>query len=251
MSFRTRKEIANEIRELTTESGFPYTFAHLVRRYLFFDPDEIADTNWQERLTSKEFAFVGGLMVSCDFSLEQPTGVSMLAQSRRLERLLEELHDAHSEWRKGAATQSRPSVAEPIFYGADGAYDFQYLQFARRKYAGDYSWFRENVGFDPDFAESFARYLKRLVEMKANTKRVPTTQGELCDLMLETFCFRMDELHDFDADLVRAFLDKFSLTPGSVNKNLELPGQFNELDARPIIKLRGRPILDFRRVSAV
>ena len=257
MSSRTREEITTEIRELTKEPGFPYTFAFLVRRYLFFDQREVADMNWRERLTSKELAFVGGLLVSHDFSLAHPTESALLTQSKRIEQLLSKLHDAHSAQLQtvatlsekdrvqpdviaqhlGTAIRSGSSVAESVFYGSDGAYDFQYLRFARRKYAGDYAWFRQKIGFDPDFSESMTRFLMQLVEVKANSMTPPESHGQICDIRLDTFCVRLEDLKDFDPSRARAFLDRFSVKPGSVNANLELPGQFNELDARPIIRL--------------
>jgi len=41
---------------------------------------------------------------------------------------------------------SGQGMVEPIFYGGPGAYIFQYLEMARKRYAADEAWFQDQVG---------------------------------------------------------------------------------------------------------
>jgi hypothetical protein len=130
-------------------------------------------------------------------------------------------------------------MTEPIFYGGSGAYDFQYLDFAARKYAADRVWIREHVGIDIPEMGPISRELKTLHEDKRNSQS-PIKRGEfskLCTAALSIFSFEEADLEKFGTDAATAFLKVFSLLPGKVNSNLQLAGQFNELQSRPIVQL--------------
>ena len=84
----------------------------------------------------------------------------------RTEALLKELHQAMmqpamSELQTALAdpakatnrridSQTPPTMREPIFYGAESAYSFQYRDFAVQKYVRDKDWLDKNKGFSPE-----------------------------------------------------------------------------------------------------
>lgn len=130
-------------------------------------------------------------------------------------------------------------MTEPIFYGGSGAYDFQYLDFAAQKYAADSKWIRDHMGIDIPQMGGIARELKSLHEGKYNSQE-SIKRGEfpkLCAAALSIFSFDEADLQKFGSDPVKAFVRAFSLIPGKVNSSLHLPGQFNELQSRPIVQL--------------
>jgi hypothetical protein len=130
-------------------------------------------------------------------------------------------------------------MTEPIFYGGSGAYDFQYLEFAAEKYGADSKWIREHTGIDVLQMGQIARELKTLHEHKYNSQE-PIKAAEfpkLCTAALSIFSFEEADLQKFGSDLAKAFVRAFSLMPGKVNSDLKLPGQFNEVQSRPIVKL--------------
>jgi hypothetical protein len=86
---------------------------------------------------------------------------------------------------------------------------------------------------------SIARELKRLHEHKYNTKQPLRSEdfSKVCAEALSVFCFEESDLQQFGTETVRGFLEAFSLKAGAINSDLELPGQYNQLQSRPIVVL--------------
>ena len=55
------------------------------------------------------------------------------------------LHKSYEEW-----INSGLGMVEPIFYGGEGAYDFQYLEMASKTYAADEQWIQNHTGDNLD-----------------------------------------------------------------------------------------------------
>jgi hypothetical protein len=53
-------------------------------------------------------------------------------------------------------------LREPIFYGGNSAYDFQYPEFTEKKYANDRDWLLTHKGFDISTALSVADAVHKL-----------------------------------------------------------------------------------------
>jgi hypothetical protein len=129
-------------------------------------------------------------------------------------------------------------VTEPIFYGGSGAYDFQYLDFAVDKYQQDAEWITRHIGIAIPEMSNIARELKALNEHKFNTRPARSRSfAEICSAALSILCFEEQDLRHFGDDQVKAFIKAFSLTPGDVNRKLDFPGQFNQLQSNPIVRL--------------
>ena len=126
-------------------------------------PDEIADIDWRQRLNVQELSFLLGLMVKHPLVLTAPLSEETASEQAVIaSALLEELHSAHMfsrpeaaghhlDAQKWAADAGRSyddwmasgrGMVEPIFYGDDGAYDFQYLEIAEKRYRNDEPWIR-------------------------------------------------------------------------------------------------------------
>jgi len=58
------------------------------------------------------------------------------------------------------------ALREPIFYGGESAYNFQYEELALQKYGADNDWLNSNVGFPIDEACIVARKLGELQMQK-------------------------------------------------------------------------------------
>jgi hypothetical protein len=253
------RTIIDKIEALTRCPGFIYTMALILLRDLFFSPAEAADINWRDHLNFQELTFLSGLLVKSEPNLSVPTEAESANWFRQTYQLFDELHKKHQEhfyqqlegrMKRGLRPTdpvqdyrqtfgSGTMMTEPIFYGGSGAYDFQYLEFATRKYAADSNWIRERMGIDIAEMAQICRELKTLHENKFNSQP-PIKQGEfskLCAAALSIFSFDAADLDKFGIDEVDAFLKAFSLAPGKVNSNLQLPGQFNELQSRPVVRL--------------
>ncbi len=127
-------------------------------------------------------------------------------------------------------------MVEPIFYGGSGAFDFQYWDLAPRRYRLDEDWITANKGVSMDAAAEIVVRLKRLKE--PSLTKEPKDFAELCEAVLDMFCFEKADLSDDPPEVREAFLAAFSLEPGLANGSLTEPGQYNELESHPLIHLK-------------
>lgn len=246
-----------KIEELTTEPGFIYTLAFILLRDLFLDPTTLAEIDWQDHLNVQELTFLIGLLVKRPINLEIPSEEDSARRFEEVYRLFLELHKDHSHrfFEKLGDHIKHPTpnesiednyrrmfgdgklMTEPIFYSGSGAHDFQYLEFAAEKYREDEPWILDHVGIPVAVMADIARKVKKLHEHKLAT-HPGIDRGDfsqMCTVLLSVLCFEAQDLAD--ATYADAFIQAFSLTPGAANVRLQVPGQYNELQARPIVEL--------------
>ena len=247
------------IEALVQEPGYIYTMALILLRDLFFDPEEAADINWQERLNVQELTLLAGLLVKRPIDLTMPSEEESAKRIERTYELFLELHQKHAQRvakrledyisRKDSQDSMEEGyrsmfgagamMTEPMWYSGSGAYDFQYLSFAIKKYQSDESWILQHVGIDVTLMSHIAAELKKLNERKfAGRPRLEAGDfPEICEFALSVFCVDTKELAQIAGDKASAFVTAFSLTPSEVNAGLAVPGQYNALQARPIVCL--------------
>jgi len=161
-SSRSKQQIIQAIEQEARQPGFLYTLAFLCYRDLFVDPREATEKNWHECLSHQELGFLTGLMVKQPLSTVYPSEDAWENQISAVDALFRELHDAYNapmiesfkSLSIAAAAQPEQSpppspttpygagdfFAEGIFYDGSGAYDFQYLDLAVRRYEKDAQW---------------------------------------------------------------------------------------------------------------
>jgi hypothetical protein len=252
--------VVAKIESLTREPGFVYTLALILMRDLFLTPEDIAEINPREHLNIQELTFLVGLLVKSEIDFTVPSEDQSAQRFELTYELFEDLHRKYHEpfieemgrlAQNGRGNETREenyrrifgagtAVSEPIFYAASGAYDFQYLDLAVDKYQHDSAWIKEHIGVDVRVMAEIARELKRLHEVRFNDliDGPPAQFSDMCQGAFSIFCFEEKDLGQFGTAEVVAFLKAFSLTPGEANAKLQLPGQFNELQSKPIIDLR-------------
>jgi hypothetical protein len=141
-----------------------------------------------DRLIRTEIATLIGLMVRAPRDLTIPDGNTLKTYIERTEALLKELHDALNEPSKaelqkafadpGKAKEFNPfahanALREPIFYGAESAYSFQYRDLSVEKYARDEEWLRKQKGFTAKDARNVVAALSEFL----NDKLLETLKG--------------------------------------------------------------------------
>jgi hypothetical protein len=245
------------LEALVREPGFLYTYAWIIRHDLYLDPAEAVEVDWRTRLSFQELSFLGGLLVKAPVQTEPiPTAAVVADQAERTYQLFAELHDSYmtdfarslgdllggsdqdpeSLHAAGASLVSGgEAMAEAIFYGGSGAYDFQYLELSAQRYRRDAEWLNAHIGFTIDAGADMAAALRR--------RRDAFRAGKIEDfegasrLLLDALCFTADDLREFGRAEAKAFLDAFSLTPGTVNVTLASPGEYNALNSHPFVRL--------------
>ena len=252
---RAEREVIAELESLSQNDGFIYTFCGLVLNSLFMSPDEVADFNWDQRLNVQELAFLLGLMVKRPLTLTIPLSPERSeTQFNTTLGLFRELHSAYGfspgspyiETRQNLEDyvqyydgwmDSGRGMVEPIFYGGEGAYDFQYLEMAERRYRDDRNWLEHHLGTSFDVILEIARQLTQLSTARVNSTRFEESFETLCSQYLEIFSFSPEDISNVADDAIDNFLQAFSLTPGEENNGIGTIGDYNRVHSHPVIQL--------------
>ena len=248
----------SDIESLSQEQGFIYTFAFMVYRALCYSPEEIPDIDWNERPNLREMALVLGLMAKHPLMIEYPASSEQFhSQVIRATELLEDLHNQHAFVQIFDSNEIRPQqlekeelaellerwaasgqrMVEPIFYGDEGAFDFQYLEMASKRYAKDGEWIERHKGLGWDVVISLAKRLKNTLDEKVNGIRLCPDFEKVLDEYLAAFSFESDDFEDISLETFSAFVRAFGLTPGTTNGHLLGVGDYNEITSHPILQL--------------
>lgn len=158
---RSEAEILGDLRETCRVPGFAHLVAHLVVRDNFvIYQEEITPADMQNlygfsRLNRPEIATLIGYMIQEGGQAFAPPPADPAALLSRAETLLGELHhrlnlsptgapslDAYIEMR-----ETGDAMREPMFYGAESAFTFQYRDLAAEKYRADNDWLATNKQF--------------------------------------------------------------------------------------------------------
>jgi len=177
----------------------------------------------------------------------------MQSYVERTEALLEELHQAMIKpwfegWDSGAGKipegdpfANASAMREPIFYGGESAYHFQYEQLACLKYGADNAWLQTNKRFRIDDACRIAEGLgrlqsKRQLECFQSLRKLPSDQWTI----LPGFVFTKEDAADasgIPGETVESVLDAFSCSPSERNSSFTALNEFNATNAMPILKI--------------
>jgi hypothetical protein len=183
------------------------------------------------------------------------------------EALLEEIHNAMtaSFWQdmdpaKIAEKGFNPftngaALREPIFYGGESAYSFQYRDFSPAKYANDDPWLIANKGFSIHDARNVAFAVSRLQDEKAiAVMRAMRGQPQETWTLLPGNAFSVQEVADYghiDPVIVDRVLSAFTVPPGVTNGQFHALHDFNIANASPLIRMPDGNFLLFHIYSLV
>lgn len=255
---RPEKDILSDLDQLTQEPGFMYTSCVMVAQALWMSPDEVADINWHLRPNNQELSLLLGFLVKHQLRLDEfPSEETVEKQKTIAIELLNELHracgfpplpeaeatdsdedksrkifDAYNEW-----IESGIGMREPIFYGEDGAYPFQYFELASERYALDEDWIQINVGIGFEEIREIANALEQLFSKRIQNIDLGSTHDQNCKAILSYMAFQSSDLPQINRHAMECFLHWFSLKPGEVNQNFNSIGDYNKIHSHPVITL--------------
>lgn len=256
---RPEADILAELQKVCTSPGYVHVLGHFsFRDNTVLYEEELTEKHMAQfhkpnRLLRTEINTLMGLMIKApiDWTLQAP------AQTQRLfdasERLLEELHEALSAafslkpvlegFERGEQVnpfEAGEVLREPMFYAGESAYNFQYLDFAARRYAGDAAWLQANVGFTIDQACRVAeaidqKMMDRFNQVKEKLKATHPDEWT----MLPAFCVSVAEVAAataLESELVEKILDKFCVPGGANNAGFVELQDFNLATATPLLR---------------
>jgi hypothetical protein len=261
---RNEQEIFSDLEALCSSSGFVHVLAFLSVRdnMVSFEgrmtSKDMADSYVTNRTARTEFSTLLGLMVKypVDFSFPPPDVIKTLIE--RTQALLIELHKCLERPMRDALLESikrrkagspfgevaiftRGDVLrEPIFYGGDSAYSFQYLDFALQRYAEDNLWLRSNKGFGIEEAGAVIQALSRLTQHKVTEIFENAKSFSPLELkFLSGFTFTPEEIASetgLAIVTVELVLVAFTTATPAANADFKSLGDFNICNAAPIFR---------------
>lgn len=252
-----------ELAMLCTSPGYVHALAYICHRDNFVMYEAEVKAADMHKLSSgkglirTEITTLIGLMVQADINLGLPEPVTMQEYIDRTDRLMDELHAAiampmFDSITADATEHGKPApqrgafLREPIFYGGESAYAFQYRNFAAEKYGRDDDWLRYKMGFGIQAATAVVcamgdRQNKNIID----THKKMLQNDPASWTILPGFYLSADELATASGvalEEVHAVLDAFTLK--SRNPEFTDASAFNAVAATPLIPLPdGRVLL--------
>lgn len=252
---REESQILEELTKLVGSPGYVHALAHICHRDNVIHikgklkPSDMDRLFSRERLIRTELTTLIGLMVKKPLDLSQQLADVIVGYVKRTDSLLQELHDSISypmfasmfEAIKAGAEPPNlwhgPGMREPIFYGTESAYAFQYRDLVPEKYGIDDEWMLKNKGFTSGQARTIAKTMCALMDEKGTRLLADTRKAAAPPVTwLPAFEFSLDEValnSGIEKDTVETFFRAFRFAGD--NSGFKEVGDFNEVAARPLL----------------
>jgi SEC-C motif/Nuclease-related domain len=267
---REEAVIFADLAVLCASPGFAHAIAYfccrdnLIRYQSEVTTGDLARVRTGNELIRTELSTLIGLLSRQPIDYTLPPSAVIEGYIDKTQALLHELHRALSSvWFKIFTPEKAKAgfdpfsdgaaMREPIFYGGDSAYYFQYREFASKKYQDDKPWIEANKGFDIATAIQVSEALGAILTDK---------QGAILDTLrqkhpdewtlLPAFTFSLTELaarSGVKRELVEKVITAFCLPSGHLNPTFTSLQEFNATDAQPILHIGGVEYLLFQHYS--
>lgn len=268
---RPERQVFDELAVLCTSPGYAHAIAYLcfrdniVRYAGEMTAEDMTRTSSMKCLSRMEISTLIGLIVKAPLDLSMPTPQVMQGYITRTDELLAELHEVMSleafqlgDWKRIATERASPfqhgqAYREPIFYGGESAYLFQYLDLAGRKYAADDEWLEQTKGFTISAAQATVRAIGEIQNEKlqacldAMRQLAPAECTVLPSHVLTAA--EIAERSSIDLSVVERVLDAFALAEGKANLVFTALDDFNEANAQPLLRVSQAEFLLFQGYS--
>ncbi len=270
---RSEQEIFDELASLCTSPGYAHAIAYLCSRDNMIrysgemKAEDMQHLFSRSRLIRTETSTLIGLMLKRPIDCTLPAPPILEKYIEATEALLEEIHHAMSAsfWQdidraKIAEEGFNPftrgaALREPIFYGGESAYSFQYRDFSPAKYVNDDPWLIANKGFSINDARHVVFAVSRLQDEKAiNVMRAMRDMPQEKWTFLPGNTFSVQEIADYghiDLAIVDRVLSAFSVPSGVHNEQFRALHDFNIANASPLIRMPDGTYLLFHIYSLV
>ena len=255
---RSEQEIFDELASLCTLPGYIHAIAAICfRDNIVLVTDELSSEDilnffLESRLIRTETTTLIGLMMRAPIDFTLPKRKVISEYIEQTEALLKELHQAiqHAMIKPILSERiTEPNfnpftlgevLREPIFYGPESAYIFQYRDLAPRKYHKNYAWLLHNKGIDlvigREVCIGIAELLsERIIDTLPTLKSKPMSDWNI----LTGFTFSCDELAiriGRPEKSVRAIVEAFTMPEGERNVTFTSLHDFNTAYVYPFIR---------------
>ncbi|HZF70939.1 YecA family protein [Sulfuricurvum sp.] len=254
---RSEHEVFQDLSELCVSSGYIHAIAffcfkdNIVRFGEEPSTDDLAEQYSHDRLIRTEISTVLGLMIknSVDFTIPKPEILQRYIDDT--DRLLKELHQSMNapatamfmdiiENKKNDNPFTKGAfLREAIFYAAESAYDYQYLDFFVKKYQNDDEWLTVNKGFSIQDVGVVINAIVYILHQKLHDFAEKLIKRHIDEwTTLDIFSFTVDEIakitEDGSPELIVNILREFTVNDS--NEQFVALGDYNIINAKPLIQ---------------
>ncbi|MCI3943411.1 preprotein translocase [Pseudomonas syringae] len=267
---RTENEIFLELEKLCSSPGY----LHAIALFSFRDNtikygermtvENVLEQFNKNRLTRTELSTLIGLACKHNLNVKNPTPAKVYEYIEETQKLLEEIHHAmflpvtkttrfvDKQAGKIIPFEGGAAFRESIFYGGEGAYNFQYRDLSAKKYKNDSPWFEQHKGFSVDQANSIILAIDNFQNLKLElTRKSFSNQNQEAWTFLPAFTFTAEDISfasNIDLEIIQAYIDAFTL-PTAMLLTFAALDDFNASNAFPIIKISGTEYISFQSYS--
>jgi hypothetical protein len=256
---RSEQAIFDELAKVCSSPGYIHAIAYLcfrdnmIRYSGEMKPEDMRHMFSKNRLIRTETSTLIGLFLRNDIDRGVPAPNVLQEYIEKTEALLEAIYRSMSAafWasldpKKVADKDFNPFTSgavlrEPIFYGGESAYSFQYRDLSPKKYARDNDWLIANKGFSIQAARDVVHAIGRMQDEKS----IATLQA-MCGMPPDQWTFLPGDT--FTAQEVAAFakidistvgkvLTAFAVPKGERNSQFNALHDFSIANALPLIPL--------------
>lgn len=268
---RKERDVFKELEDLCHSPGY----VHVIAYFCFRDntiryadevkPEDVLQQFSMERLVRTEISTLIGLACKKDIDETLPFPNLMQEYISKTDSLLQELHHSMMPPLKDVFDPSKIGddnfnpfnsgavLREPIFYGGESAYHFQYRDLSKDKYRKDNDWLIENKGYSLEQAMSVIASIQILQNDKIND-----VLGSLIEKhpnewsLFEAYTFSLEDIagkSELDVEVAKKVIESFISPVGQ--EDFTSLDDFNPINAYPIIKLQDDKYLLFQNYSLV
>ena len=264
---RPESAVFSDLAFLAIRPGYVHAIAYLCyhNNMIGFGakmtPEDMLKHYSNEHLIRGEIATLVGLLVKGEIDLSLPSPEAFQSYISDSERLLQELHHCMSvemmrsiipeqgEFSGLHGLSKGAALREPIFYGGESAYIFQYRDFATERYQADNTWIIENKGFCIESAKQISLAITRIQNRKIHStyqemiRRDPDTWT-----ILPGFFLTAEEISSestIEVAQVERFLQSF--VHSGTNQEFQSVSDFNAVNSSPLIRIGGGQYLLFQQ----
>jgi hypothetical protein len=264
-------EVLKELEALASSPGYFHAIAHLCFRDNFVSysenatPAQFAKLYSSTRLIRTEISTLIGLALKHPIDWRLPTPEALDHYITLTESLLDDLHDtlnapmfdilkrAMRGDRNEDPFSSGSVLREPVFYGSESAYTFQYRDLSPRKYQNDNEWLCRNKGFPIEHAKYVAQAAGSIVTRKLLAVLLSLKEKHPNEwTVLPAFELWPDEIASetgLSKTIIEQVLSAFSVPDQPANESFVHLNDFNIHNAYPLISRGDGSYLSFQHHS--
>lgn len=245
---RTEQEIFDNLAKLCASPGYVHVIAYwCIKNFTFYQNEMTADDMRHlfspNRLIRTEISTLIGLLIKQEIDYSLPHPAVMQEYVDKTGSLLEELHQSmkaivieevksENTGQENFKQFTGQALREPIFYGGESAYSFQYRDLATRKYAGDDEWLKANKGFSIQATRDIAHAVAKIQNKKSSNTPIEET-------FLPIFTVASREVAEWtgiDRAIIEKVLLAFSVPVEKSNEDFCKLNDFNMISEKPLIR---------------